>query len=120
MGLGLFETPLYLNPKCLVFSFFIIIIYYLPKPFHLSHHIIMIFLLGTSAYIAMSWYDMLYDCIDKFGPTYLGWMTKELKPEFYRKHYQTLPIKYQKRIRNIDITILIILAITFIYPFYFK
>jgi hypothetical protein len=120
MGLGLFNTPLYLNIKCLIFSFFIIIIYYLPKPRYYSHHIIMIFLLGTSAYIAMSWYDVLYDCTDRFGPTYLGWMTKLLKPSHYSKQYESLPIKYQKRIRNIDIFILLVIVITFIYPFIVK
>lgn len=117
MGLGLFGSPLYLNVKCLVFSFFIIIIYYLPKPHYYAHHIIMIFLLGTSAYIAMAWYDVLYDCNDKFGPTYLGWMTKVFKPPQYTTHYESLPIKYKKRIRNVDIIILLVIVITFLYPF---
>ena len=31
MGGGLFGTPLYLNPKCLLFSLAVIIVYYLPK-----------------------------------------------------------------------------------------
>jgi hypothetical protein len=120
MGFGLFNTPLYLNLKCIIFSFFIIIIYYLPHPRHFAHNIVMIFLLGTSAYIAMAWYDVLYDCTDKFGPTYLGWMTKVFKPVNYTKKYESLPIKYQKQIRNIDIFVLIVIIITFLYPFFTK
>jgi hypothetical protein len=120
MGLGLFDAPLYLNPKCIIFSLFIIIIYYLPKPYYYSHHFVMMFLLGTSAYIGMAWYDVLYDCNDKFGPTYLGWMTKIFKPPQYSSHYESLPIKYKKRIRNIDIIILLVIVITFIYPFIVK
>lgn len=120
MGLGLFNTPLYLNIKCLIFSFFIIGVYYLPKPKHIAHNIVMIFLLGTSAYIAMAWYDVLYDCNDKFGPTYLGWISKVFKPPHYGKQYESLPIKYQKQIRNVDIFILIIIVVTFLYPFITK
>jgi hypothetical protein len=117
MGLGLFNTPLYLNLKCLVFSFFIIAIYYLPKPYYMAHHIVMIFLLGTSAYIAMAWYDVLYDCTDRFGPTYLGWISKVFKPQEYTTQYELLPIKYQKQIRNVDIFVLLIIVLTFLYPY---
>lgn len=117
MGGGLFGTPLYLNIKCLIFSVFIICVYYLPVPNNIPHNIVMIFLLGCSAYILMAWYDVLYDCNDRFGPTYLGWMTKPLKPQEYSMQFDALPIKYQKNIRNIDILLLIIIFITFAYPF---
>ena len=120
MGLGLFNTPLYLNIKCLIFSLFIIIIYYLPHPNNLAHNIIMMFLLGTTAYILMAWYDVLYDCNDRLKPTFLGWISGPFKPSEYQKQYEELPLKYKKIIRNVDIFILIILLITFIYPFYTK
>jgi hypothetical protein len=118
MGLGIFNTPLYANIKCLVFSAFIIAIYYLPKPSTIAHHFVMIFLLGSSAYIAMAWYDVLYDCNDRLKPTLLGWISGPFKPKEYQYQYQQLPLKYQKIIRNVDIFVLIVLVITFIYPFY--
>ena len=65
----------------------------------------------------MAWYDVLYDCNDRFGPTYLGWITKPLKPSEYTTQFNALPIKYQKTIRNIDILLLLVILITFTYPF---
>ena len=117
MGGGLFGTPVYLNPKCLLFSLAIIIVYFLPHPKTVAHNIVMIFLLGTSAYISLSWYDVLYDCNDRFKPTILGWLSKPLKPKEYTDLYNELPIKEQKTIRKFDITVLGILVITFLYPF---
>jgi hypothetical protein len=120
MGLGLFNTPLYLNLKCILFSIFIILIYYLPKPQDVSHNIIMIFLLGTSAYIIMAWYDVIYDCNDRLKPTFLGWISKPFKPKEYQQQYENLPVKYKKIIRNVDIFVLAILLITFLYPFFIQ
>lgn len=117
MGGGLFGTPVYLNPKCLLFSLAIIIVYFLPHPKTVAHNIVMIFLLGTSAYISLSWYDVLYDCNDRLKPTILGWLSKPLKPKEYTDLYNDLPIKEQKTIRIFDITVLGILVITFLYPF---
>jgi hypothetical protein len=120
MGLGLFNAPLYLNLKCLVFSFFIIAIYYLPKPLGIAHNIVMVFLLGTSAYISMAWYDVIYDCNDRLKPTFLGWISGPFKPKEYQQQYEQLPLKYKKMIRNVDIAVLIVLLITFLYPFFTK
>jgi UDP-N-acetylmuramyl pentapeptide phosphotransferase/UDP-N-acetylglucosamine-1-phosphate transferase len=121
MGGGLFGTPLYLNIKCLIFSAIIIIVYWLPKPSTIAHNLVMAFLLGTSSYIILAWYDVLYDCNDRLKPTLLGWFSKSLKPKEYSDQFNELPLKTQKIIRNFDIFILIIVLITFIYPFlYFK
>lgn len=120
MGGGLFGTPLYLNPKCLVFSLVILIVYLLPHPSTTAHIFVMCFLLATSSYISLAWYDVLYDCNDHLKPTLFGWMSKSLKPPEYSKKYDELPIKYQKIIRNFDIIVLLILVLTFLYPFYFK
>lgn len=120
MGLGLFNTPLYLNLKCIVFSFFLITIYYLPKPQGIPHNIVMMFLLGTSAYILMAWYDVIYDCNDRLKPTYLGWLSKPFKPKEYQQQYENLPLKYKKIVRNFDIFILLILFVTFLYPFFIQ
>ena len=119
MGGGLFGTPLYLNLKCLVFSVMILIVYWLPHPSTVAHNIVMAFLLGTSSYIALAWYDVLYDCNDRLKPTLLGWLSKPFKPKEYRDHYEALPLKTKKVIRNVDIFVLSVLFITFLYPFIF-
>jgi hypothetical protein len=120
MGGGLFGTPLYLNPKCLVFSAFVLGVYWLPHPKAFSHRILMAFLLATSAYIIMAWYDVIYDCNDRLKPTLLGWMSKPFKPKEYSDVYDKLPIKYQKIVRTFDIAVLSILVITFVAPFVLK
>lgn len=117
MGGGLFGTPLYLNPKCLVFSAIILITYWLPHPSTLAHNLVMGFLLATSAYISLAWYDTLYDCNDKFGPTLFGWLSKPFKPKGYQEEYERLPVKYKKIIHGFDVAVLIIVFITFLYPF---
>jgi len=120
MGGGLFGTPLYLNPKCLVFSAAVLVIYWLPHPKARAHDIIMGFLLATSAYIAMAWYDLIFDCNDRLKPTLLGWFSKPFKPAHYSKEYDELPIKYKKVIQWFDIAVLIIIVIAFVYPFVVK
>lgn len=120
MGGGLFGTPLYLNPKCLVFSLFVLVVYWLPHPKFIQHQYVMAFLLATSAYILMAWYDLIYDCNDKLGPTLLGWLSMPFKPKSYSDEYDKLPVKYQKIVRWFDIAVLGILVITFFYPYYMK
>jgi hypothetical protein len=117
MGGGLFGTPLYLNVKCLLFSFAILSVYWLPHPMSLAHNIVMAFLIGVSAYISLAWYDVLYNCNDRLKPTFLGWMTKSFKPPEYSKKYDKLPLKYKKMIRTVDVIVLGIVLFTFMYPF---
>jgi hypothetical protein len=117
MGGGLFGTPLYLNVKCLVFSFLLLAVYWLPHPLTLAHNIVMAFLIGMSAYISLAWYDVLYSCNDRLKPTFLGWLAKPFKPPEYSKQYDHLPMKYKKMIRTIDVLVLGIVALTFLYPF---
>jgi hypothetical protein len=117
MGGGLFGTPLYLNLKCLVFSAIILIIYWLPHTKTIAHNIVMSFLLATSAYISLAWYDVLFDCNDRLGPTLFGWLSKPFKPKEYSDAYNKLPIKYQKIIHWFDVFVLIIIVLTFLYPY---
>ena len=77
----------------------------------------MAFLLATSAYIILAWYDAIYDCKDRLKPTLLSWFSKSLKPKEYQNQYDELPEKEKKIIRTVDIAVLSILVITFIYPF---
>lgn len=120
MGGGLFGTPLALNIKCIIFSGFVIATYLLPHPKNQPHNLIIMFLLATSAYIGLAWYDVIYDCNDRLQPTLFGYMSKSFKPREYQQKYDKLPIKTKKIIRNFDIFILIIILITFVYPFIVK
>jgi hypothetical protein len=117
MGGGLFGTPLALNPKCLVFSGFVLAIYWLPHPYYVSHNIVVGFLLATLAYVVMALYDLIYDCNDHLRPTILGWISMPFKPQEYRDAYEQLPVKYQKIVRWVDIGILIILLILTFSPY---
>ena len=115
----MFGTPLYLNPKCLVFSAFVLGVYWLPHPKEYMHKIVTAFVLATLAYVLLAWYDYLYDCTDKYGPTFLGWMSMWFKPSEYRQKYEALPVKYKKMVRTFDVTILVVLLGLVFYPYLF-
>jgi len=118
MGGGLFGTELALNPKCLVFSAFVLGVYWLPHPVALTHRIVMNFILACLAYVLLAWYDMLYACTDQFKPTLLGWMWKGVKPKAYQDAYEALPEREKKIIRTVDIVILVVLVALLAYPFF--
>lgn len=120
MAGGLFGTELSLNPKCLVFSAFVLVVYWLPHPVAYSHRIVMNFILACLAYVGLAWYDLLFDCNDRFKPTLLGWMWKGLKPKEYQEAYDELPVKTKKIIRTVDIVVLVVLAALLAYPFFVK
>ena len=120
MGGGLFGSPLYLNPKCLVFSAFVLGVYWMPHPVALSHRIVMAFVLATLAYASLAWYDVIYDCNDRLRPTLLGWLSGWLKPPGYSEEYEKLPLKYQKIIRTFDIVVIIGLLLLTAFPFFVK
>jgi hypothetical protein len=118
MAGGLFGTPLELNPKCLVFSAFVLLVYWMPHFKAFEHRIVMAFVLATTAYVLMAWYDKLYDCNDRFGPTFLGWLSMPFKPQEYRDKFDALPVKYQKIVRTVDIVILVVLLFLVFSPYY--
>ena len=120
MGGGLFGTPLYLNPKCLVFSAFVLFVYWLPHPVAYAHRVVAAFVLATAAYIFMAWYDVMFDCNDRFKPTLLGWMSGWFKPAGYFEEYEKLPLKYQKIIRTFDIVVLIGIVALLAFPYFVK
>ena len=120
MGGGLFGTELALNPKCLVFSAFVLAVYWLPHPVALGHRIVMNFILATVAYISLAWYDTLYDCTDRLQPTLLGWISVWFKPKEYSDKYDALPQREKKIIRTVDIFVLVVLVALLGYPFLVK
>jgi hypothetical protein len=118
MAGGLFGTPLFLNPKCLVFSAFILAVYWMPHFKPIEHRIVMAFVIATAAYVFMAWYDVLFDCNDRLGPTLLGWLSMPFKPAYYQQAYEELPIKYQKIVRWFDIAILVLMVGLIFSPYY--
>jgi hypothetical protein len=120
MGGGLFGTPLYLNPKCLAFSAFVLAVYWLPHPKEWSHRAVAAFLLACSAYVLMAWYDVIYDCNDHLRITILGWMWGWAKPPEYRKEFDALPVKYKKIVRAVDIAVLAVVVLALVYPYLHK
>jgi hypothetical protein len=120
MAGGLFGTELALNPKCLVFSAFVLAVYWLPHPVALSHRIVMAFILACLAYVLLAHYDVWYDCNDRLKPTLLGWMWKDLKPKEYQTKYDELSLKTKKVVRAFDIFVLVVLVALLAYPFFVK
>lgn len=118
MAGGLFGTPLELNIKCIIFSAFVLAVYWMPHFKAFEHRVVMAFVLATTAYVLMAWYDQIYDCNDRLGPTILGWLSMPFKPQEYRDKYQQLPIKYQKIVRFVDIAILVGLGVLVFLPYY--
>lgn len=118
MAGGLFGTPLELNAKCIVFSAFVLLVYWMPHFKAFEHRIVMAFVLATTAYVLMAWYDKIYDCNDRLGPTLLGWLSMPFKPQEYRDKYASLPVKYQKIVRAVDIVILAVLLGLVFSPYY--
>jgi hypothetical protein len=78
------------------------------------------FWLAFAAYILMAWYDYLYDCTDRFGPTFLGYLSMAFKPAEYREKYEALPVKYQKLVRDVDLFILGAAILALLVPFIIK
>ena len=109
MAGGLFGTELALNPKCLIFSAFVLVVYWLPHPVALTHRIVMAFILACLAYVSLAWYDMIY-----------SWMWKWAKPQEYEEAYDALPEREKKIIRTVDIVVLVVLLALLGYPFLVK
>jgi hypothetical protein len=121
MGLGLFGTPLYINEKCIAFSVFILVIYWMPHPKFWQHDYILAFVLSMLGYVLMAWYDYWYDCNDKMGPTFFGLLLGWMKPYGgVPPEKEDLPIKYKKIVGIFDIAVLIVLLTGLIYPYYYR
>ena len=118
MSGGLFGTPLALNIKCLIFSGFVLAVYWLPHAQFIEHKIVIAFLLATLSYVLLAWYDVIYDCNDHLRPTMLGWLSMPFKPKEYRKAFDELPLKYKKIVRTVDIVVLVVLVVLTFSPFF--
>jgi len=118
MAGGLFGTPLYINEKCIIFSIFVLGIYFLPHQKYWQHEVVFAFVLSMTAYVLMAWYDYIYDCNDKLGPTFFGALIGWAKPYGgVPPEYPPLPIKYKKVVVAFDIVVLVILVALVFAPY---
>jgi hypothetical protein len=118
MGLGLFGTPLYLNEKCIVFAIFVLFVFWMPHPKFWQHDIVLAFILAMTAYVLMAWYDYIYDCNDKLGPTLLGALIGWAKPYGgVPPGTKELPTKYKKIVGVFDLGVLVVLLSLIFTPY---
>ena len=112
MSGGIFPGhPFHLNIKCIIFTIIIAGGYwFLPK----KNVYILIFLLW-SPYIALAWYDYMYDCHDRMHPTIIPfgrYFFLPFKPPDYQNEYKTMSDESKQIFDKIDhITLWTILTI---------
>ena len=109
MAGGLFGTQLALNLKCLVFSAFVLLVYWMPHAKYWQHQVVIGFILATMSYVVLAWYDVLYDCNDQLRPTFLAGFAMGFKPSEYTKQFNDLPLKEKKLVRVVDFVVLFVL-----------
>lgn len=117
MAGGLFGTPLYPNEKCIAFAIFVLAIYFLPHQKYWQHEVVFGFILAMFAYVLMAWYDYIYDCNDKFGPSFFALFVKWAKPEKNQQDYENMPVKYKKLVSAVDYGVLLILTLLVFAPY---
>lgn len=102
MAGGLFPgKPFEFNVKCIIFTAVLAGGYWYLPPKKLW---ILVFLLWFP-YIAMAWYDYMYDCRNKLGPTAvpfgrLIWLP--FKPPGYKQAYEDLPEEKKAIMDRVD------------------
>jgi hypothetical protein len=118
MSGGLFGTPLYINEKCIAFAIFVLFIFWMPHPKAWQHEAVLAFVIAMTAYVLMAWYDYIYDCNDKLGPTLLGGLIGWAKPYGgVPPETKELPIKYKKVVAVFDAVVLVILLTLLVIPY---
>jgi hypothetical protein len=118
MAGGLFGTPLTLNEKCVLFAGFVLAVYFLPHFKNWQHEAVFAFVLAMLAYVMMAWYDYIYDCNDKLGPTFFGGLIGWMKPYGgVPPPHEPLPIKYKKVVAAFDIIVLVVLITLVFAPY---
>ncbi len=72
-----------------------------------------------AGYVMMAWYDYIYDCTDKMGPTLFGALLGWAKPYGgVPPGTKELPIKYKKIVGVFDFFALMTIVVAFVYPYY--
>jgi len=101
------ETPPAANIKCIIFTLILALGYwFLP-----SKNKWVLLLLLYIPYLALAWYDFIYNCEHNMGPTYLALYYAWAKPKDSKQiqTYNNWHPKYKKQILIVDIVILVAL-----------
>jgi hypothetical protein len=90
----------------------------MPHQKHWQYEAVFVFVLAMAAYVLMAWYDYIYDCNDKLGPTLLGGLIGWAKPYGgVPPGTKDLPIKYKKIVGAFDTVVLIGLLALVFFPY---
>jgi len=93
-------------------------VYFMPHQKAWQHEAVFAFILAMTAYVLMAWYDYIYDCNDKLGPTFFGALIGWFKPYGgVPPEYPPLPIKYKKIVAAFDVIVLVVLLSLVFYPY---
>ena len=91
MSGGIFaHRPFAFNVKCIIFTLVIAAGYWFLPPRNLW---VLVFLLWLP-YVAMAWYDYMYECRDKMQPTLFPfgrYMFLPFKPDGYKQEFDKMP-----------------------------
>ena len=109
------NTPPATNVKCIVFTIFVVTIYWiLPK-----NKWLLLFLLWFP-YLMMAWYDFLYDCKrNELSPTYLMSFYEWAKPKDSRQVqiYKNWCPKWKNQVFYVDMAVLVLFILFMKYFF---
>ena len=102
MAGGIFPgQPLAFNIKCVIFSLLLASGYwYLPHK-----NVAVLAALLYFPYLAMAWYDYIYECKYKLHPTIFPfgrWLYLPLKPPDYKDEYENLSVESKDKIAEWD------------------
>lgn len=114
MAGGVFPgRPFAWNIKCIIFTAIIAGGYWYLPP----RNLIVLFVLLWFPYIAMSWYDYMYDCKDKIQPTLFPFGRRvylPFKPPGYKAEYEKLPKENIQAMDWVDHNLTWIIAVSVI------
>ncbi len=110
------------NLKCIVLTAILALGYwFLPKK-----SLIVLALIVYGSYLALAWYDYIYDCRRRLGPTYLSTFYLPFKPPLscQVRQYYSFPGYVKSKIFFVDMIVLLIvvavIAVTVTYKKYGK
>ena len=106
------------NVKCIVLTAFLAICYL----FFPSKNYIVLGCILYFTYLALAWYDYIYNCKRNMGPTYLSLFYSKFKPQNSEqiKNYNNWHPKIKRRVQIVDYSILGIILIIIGIKLYYK
>jgi hypothetical protein len=111
MAGGIFEgRPFAFNIKCIVFTLIVAGGYWYAPP----KNVWVLLLTMWAPYVAMAWYDYMYECKDKMQPTIVPfgrYIFLPFKPPGYRREYERMAASQHAQMRRVDHAIAWVLVV---------